>query len=207
MLYIITNPNVSEKVVSELDNAAREGRLEDPIVSDHQVSQLPYLLACIRESMRMIPPVFNMFQKLVPPEGDNINDKFIPGGTRIGACIFGILRSKETFGEDADAFRPERWLIEDGPQLARMYKASDITFGSGRYMCLGKSIATMELNKTLASVIHPQDLLYFQLLISSASQLLRRYRISGIDSTAPWNMWSANGIWFQEDMWVEVRRR
>ena len=153
MLYIITNPNVLQKVVNELDNAAREGRLDDPVVSDHQASQLPYLLACIRESMRMIPPVFNMFQKLVPPEGDTINGNFIPGGTRIGACIFGILRSKKTFGEDADAFRPEPWLIEDGPQLSRMQKASDITFGSGKYLCLGKSIAMLELKKTLASVM------------------------------------------------------
>jgi len=153
IFYIITNPTVLRKVVEELDNAARERKLDDPVVSDHQASQLPYLLACIRESMRMIPPVFNMFQKLVPPEGDTVDGKFIPGGTCIGVCTFGVLRNKKTFGEDADAFRPERWLIEDGPQLSRMQKASDITFGSGKYLCLGKSIAMLELKKTLASVM------------------------------------------------------
>ena len=122
------------------------------MISDDQASQLPYLLACIRESLRLIPPVFTMMPKLVPPEGDTVNGKFIPGGTLIGTCLYGILRSKKIFGQDADAFRPERWLTEDGHKLSRMQAASDITFGSGRYMCLGKSVAMFELRKTLATV-------------------------------------------------------
>lgn len=36
----------------------------------------------------------------------------LPAGTRVamGAAIYAMCRSRLVFGEDADVFRPERWL-------------------------------------------------------------------------------------------------
>jgi cytochrome P450 len=48
--------------------------------------------------------------KEVLPGGDEINGMFIPGGTSIGYCAFSIFRDRKIWGEDADVFRPERFL-------------------------------------------------------------------------------------------------
>ena len=67
-LFIATNANVYNKLRAELDAAAAEGRLTQPIATDRECQNLPYLLACIRESLRIWPPSFALLQKIVPPE-------------------------------------------------------------------------------------------------------------------------------------------
>lgn len=62
-----------------------------------------------------------------------------------------LMRNRDVFGDDADAFRPERWL-HDGPHIARMAKTVDLAFGYGRSMCLGKPMAIIELNKFFVEV-------------------------------------------------------
>ena len=91
-------------------------------------------------------------QKVVPPEGDTIHGRFVPGGTRIGHCTWGVLRHKGTFGSDAHVYRPERWLEASEEKVAEMTRAADLLFGSGRYACLGKTVAFLELRKCLATV-------------------------------------------------------
>lgn len=60
---------------------------------------------------------------------------------------WGIQHSKETYGPDADMFRPERWLEASDEQLQRMERAHELIFNYGRFQCLGRNVAFMELNK------------------------------------------------------------
>jgi cytochrome P450 len=62
-------------------------------------------------------------------------------------------RNKAIFGEDAEVFRPERWLEATGETLQRMERTIEVLFGSGRYGCLGKSVAFVELDKFFFEVI------------------------------------------------------
>lgn len=152
MFFIITHPKVYQRLQGELDSADCSGAFTNGVISDASTLKLTYLQACIRESLRVLPPAFPMLQKIVPPAGDILDGRFVPGGTRVGTCIWGIVRSRDIFGEDADTFRPERWLASDSASLQRMTKAVDIVFGSGRYHCLGKTVAMFELRKTIATV-------------------------------------------------------
>jgi cytochrome P450 len=88
--------------------------------------------------------------KKVPPEGDTINGMYVPGGTRIGYGGFSILRNKKIWGEDADVFRPERWL--EGERIKVLEQTWEVIFNAGRYQCLGKNVALMELNKVFVEV-------------------------------------------------------
>jgi hypothetical protein len=88
--------------------------------------------------------------KKVPPGGDTINGKYVPGGTRIGYGGFSILRNKKIWGEDADVFRPERWL--EGEKIKELELTWEVVFNAGRYQCLGKNVALMELNKVFVEV-------------------------------------------------------
>jgi cytochrome P450 len=88
--------------------------------------------------------------KEVPPEGDTIHGRFIPGGTKIGHNMWSIQRH-EVYGADLHMYRPERWL-EAGVKQVQMEKVLDLVFGHGRWGCLGKPIAYIELNKVFVEV-------------------------------------------------------
>lgn len=90
--------------------------------------------------------------KIVPPQGETIQDKFIPGGTLISANISSLLKSTDIFGPDVELFRPGRWLDSIGTKKAEMEREVEMMFGNGRWMCAGKPIAFMELYKTFFEV-------------------------------------------------------
>jgi cytochrome P450 len=132
MLFIITNPHVYKKLQAEIDATPHL----DAVVSDERARSLPYLQAVIKEGSRMWPP-----------EGYTIVEKFAPGGTEIEENDWVIQRNKKVYGEDSAVFRPERWLEAQGKQLEMMEKNVGLIFGYGKYGCLGKNVALMQLNK------------------------------------------------------------
>jgi cytochrome P450 len=151
-LFIITQPRVYAALQSELEAAERRNQLSTPVIRDAEAKSLPYLQACIKEGLRLWPPVMGLMQKTVPPSGEVVDGRFVPAGTNIGYCAWGVLRNREVFGEDANMFRPERWLGVDEERLVEMQRVEDLVFGSGRYGCLGKPVALLELGKALAEV-------------------------------------------------------
>jgi cytochrome P450 len=63
--------------------------------------------------------------------------------------------TKGYLGDDADIFRPERWVKADAGTRAKYERTTDVIFGSGRFVCLGRNIAWMELNKAFVEVCAP----------------------------------------------------
>lgn len=93
-----------------------------------------------------------MAWKQVPPQGDTIDGKFIPGGTNIGQNSWSLLRRTEIFGEDVDVFRPERWLEAEPTRRAEMTRTLELVFGYGRWICAGKHVAWVEINLAVVEV-------------------------------------------------------
>ena len=151
MLGLLTNPAAYEKLKSEINAGIASAKISSP-VKDAEGRQMPYLQAVIREGLRLMPPASGAFFKQVPPEGDTINGMFIPGGTQIGSSPLAIHRSKMIFGADADLFRPDRWLVASPETFVRMANTVDLVFHYGKWQCLGKSVAQMELNKIFVEV-------------------------------------------------------
>lgn len=151
MLNILTNPNAYRKLQMEIDNGIKAGTVSSPI-RDSEARQMPYLMAVIREGLRLMPPASGAFFKEVPPAGDVIDGKFVPGGTQIGSSPMGVHLSKKIFGEDAVLFRPERWIVASPERFAEMASTVDLVFHYGKYQCLGKNVALMEFNKIFVEV-------------------------------------------------------
>lgn len=105
-----------------------------------------------KEGARMFSVTTGLLTKLAPPEGDTFKGIFIPGGTEIGQNNWHIHRSKKVYGEDSAIFRPERWLQAKGETLETMERTLSLSWGHGKYQCLGKGLAMMELNKTYFTV-------------------------------------------------------
>ncbi|PSN69465.1 cytochrome P450 [Corynespora cassiicola Philippines] len=186
MLNALTNPTIYMRLRKEIDQGIAMDKISSPI-TDAEARQLPYLQACIKEGLRIMPPASGAFFKEVPPEGDVIDGKFIPGGTQIGSSPLGIHRSKKIFGIDADLFRPERWTEASPEKFAEMTNTVDLVFHYGKYQCLGKSVALMEFNKIFV-------------------ELLRRFDFSISRPELPTKLENF-GIWIMEDFWLRIERR
>lgn len=205
-MFIITHPNVYNKLQAELDRAA----LSEPIIRESEARALPYLQACIKEGLRVFPPVTALATKTVPESGDRLRGQFIPGGTNIVYSAWDFYKNHEVFGEDAEVFRPERWLEATGDRLSRMQQTLDLVFGYGKYGCLGKPVALLEINKFIAEVRVRSTLLdrpSLCTLIRRLWKVFRRYDIALINPTNPWKSYNRNGFFFQSEMWVRMSER
>lgn len=149
MLHIITNPLVYTRLQSEIDGTSTQ---DGSIISSETARTLPYLQAVIKEGARICPPSTGLLSKKTPPGGDTINGRFVPGGTDIGQSIWAVMRSEKVFGADSQAFRPERWLEAEGENLEKMERSLGLVWGYGKFGCLGKGIAWMELDKIFFEV-------------------------------------------------------
>lgn len=150
LLAIISNPRVYQQLKAEIQTAVTDDLVSYPI-QHAEAKQLPYLQACILEGLRKYPPLSQLRERLVPPEGDIIEGHRIPGGTFIGFNAWGT-QLDNVFGDDPDVFRPERWLIGDQKRLIAMQETLELIFGHGSTKCLGMPVAMMELNKMIFEV-------------------------------------------------------
>ena len=147
LLYIVTNPHVQSKLLEEISHAP----ISSPI-KDIEARKLPYLQAVIKEGLRIFPPVTGIMFKQVPPGGDTLNGIYIPEKTNIGWSSFGLMRNEKVWGKDAKVFRPERWMEGSPEEIRKKEIYSEMVFGYGKYQCLGKNVANMELNKIFVEV-------------------------------------------------------
>ncbi|KAL8346870.1 hypothetical protein RB598_000642 [Gaeumannomyces tritici] len=202
MLYMLSSPNVYGRLTAEVRAWAAEKQQQQQQQQQHQLPQqppcssppatnaeclaLPYLQAVIKEGMRMHPPVAGLMGVMVPPGGDVLCGLGVPGGTEVGWSVFALQRREDVYGDDAGCFRPERWLEADGGRLRAMEATWDLIFKYGKWQCLGKPVALIEINKLFV-------------------ELLRRYDFALVDAAQP--MKSANaGIFLQSGLIVKITR-
>jgi cytochrome P450 len=154
ILQIINNPKIHHKLLSEIHNYLKSNpskASEHSIIPSSDARKLPYLQSCIREGLRIFPPFTGLNSKLVPLTGDTVNGRYIPGGTKIALGVWAMQRDP-VFGEDTDVFVPERWLDVSKEQAQKMFTTMELVFGSGRYGCLGRAVAYIELDKVIFEV-------------------------------------------------------
>ncbi|TDZ40601.1 Cytochrome P450 monooxygenase lolP1 [Colletotrichum spinosum] len=147
-LHIMTSPRVTSKLLAEI-KATQSTR---PVVTEAEAKMMPYLQAVIKEGLRIFPPVVGQMTKEVPKGGDTFKGVHFPEGTRIGWGAWGIFHRTDLWGSDADVFRPERWLEADAEQLRLMEGTLELIFGYGKWQCLGRNVAMMELRKIFVEV-------------------------------------------------------
>lgn len=94
--------------------------------------------------MRLCPAAQTIFPRLVAKGGIMLIRKFVPEGTEITCNSWVMQRDEYICGEDACAFRPERWPNVD---KAKIYDKYNLAFEYGTRTCLGRDIAMMELYK------------------------------------------------------------
>ncbi|KAE9369918.1 pisatin demethylase [Stipitochalara longipes BDJ] len=182
MLHVLTSPQVVSALLAEITEVSPSSPIKDA-----EARKMPYLQAVIQEGLRIFPPVTGLLSKSAPLGGDTFNGLFIPEGTKIGYCAWGVSRDKTIWGDDSHVFRPERWLDCSPKELRNMEATLELVFGYGRWQCLGRNVALIELNKVFV-------------------ELLRHFDMSLVEPLKPWKSFCA-GIFLQNEMWMRITKR
>ncbi|KAJ1534480.1 hypothetical protein HK096_003833 [Nowakowskiella sp. JEL0078] len=130
------------------------------LFSEPKLSLNRYLDAFIKETMR-IHSVINFISRETIKKCEvtmsNGMKIMLPAGVQIISSINQIHRKKEHWGEDANEFKPERWINNDGTSFIPV-AGSYVPFGDGQMMCIGQKMALIETKVMLIRMIQRFDL-------------------------------------------------
>lgn len=136
--------------------AAQEPRRKNTLPDSKDVDVLPMLHAVTMETLRLHAAIPGGQPRMTPanatlgPLGAEVHG--IPAGVRVVSYAHALHRNADVFPEP-EAWRPERWLDQNGRVLVGGEKARWFwAFGSGGRMCIGSNLATMEIKHVVAAI-------------------------------------------------------
>ncbi|XVF73354.1 hypothetical protein PTKIN_Ptkin12aG0194800 [Pterospermum kingtungense] len=154
---ICKNPLIQEKVAQEVIDVTSTCKenydgIDDfmTTMTDAALEKMHYLHAALTETLRLYPPI--------PEDGRiAVADDILPDGHKVKKgdkvlyMAYSMGRLPYIWGEDAENFRPERWLKDGVFQAESPFKF--ISFHAGPRICLGKDFAFRQLKMFSAALI------------------------------------------------------
>lgn len=170
MLWVIfnlsRNPCAQGKLLKEIQDVVPAGQTPR---AEH-IKNMPYLKACLKESMRVSPSV--PFTSRTLDKDTVLGDYTLPKGTVLMLNSQAIGVSEEYF-DNGRQFRPERWLEEK----SSINPFAHEPFGVGKRMCIGRRLAELQIQlglcwilrdyKIVATDLEPVDSLHSGTLVPS----------------------------------------
>ncbi|KAI1698652.1 cytochrome p450 domain-containing protein [Ditylenchus destructor] len=145
ILYLLLDVDVQSKMQQELDSVVAA---DEKVIIAHK-ARLPYTNAVINEIQRMC----NLFPQNLhhrTMRDVELNGYTLPKTTNVVPQISCVLFDEKIFPEPR-RFKPERFLDKNG-QLLKVEQL--IPFSIGKRICLGESLARMELFLLIANIFH-----------------------------------------------------
>ncbi|KZP14943.1 cytochrome P450 [Athelia psychrophila] len=156
------------KAQGRLRDEIRAARGQDGDLDYKQLDALQYLDVVIRETMRLYAPVpsidrvankdtvLPLSQPIVGIDGTDIHEIAIPKGTRVTVGIMRANRDPDIWGDDAQEWKPERWLASSPDKVAKVHfpgvYSNMMTFSGGSRACIGFKFSLLEM-KVLICVL------------------------------------------------------
>lgn len=129
--YLLKNPESLRKLVNEIRG---EFPTADAMTME-QLAALPYLGACIKEALRVYPPVPLGLPRLTPPEGSTIVGNFVPPNTVLVIPQHSMYTHEDNFKKPFE-YIPERWLGDSRFEDDARHAVQPFSVGSRD--CVGK---------------------------------------------------------------------
>ncbi|KAL8868165.1 MAG: hypothetical protein Q9174_005166 [Haloplaca sp. 1 TL-2023] len=160
------HPQTQQRLRDEMHSILPHPSDPTTVVTSDMIEKLPYLNAVCRESLRLFPPVAVTIRIAV--RDTIIANQAIPKGTNITIPPWAVNCNTAIWGQDAEEFRPERWLevqqnsrttedqtfgsSGDGMEAKRRNTNYDfMTFLHGPRSCIGQAFAMGELKCLVAA--------------------------------------------------------
>ncbi|XP_046627912.1 probable cytochrome P450 49a1 isoform X1 [Neodiprion virginianus] len=164
LVHLSTNSRAQRCLREELKLVLPE---VDSPVSQEDVLKLPYLKACIKESMRITPTAIGSLREV----GKDVvlSGYQIPKGTVVAMYHVEASNSPEEFPEP-QKYLPERWLRDSeetgrgdrayAPSARNANPFSFLPFGFGPRACIGQRFANLEMEILLAKIFRRWKVTY-----------------------------------------------
>ena len=155
IFYLLSqHPEVVQKVREEVDSIAPDGKIRF-----EQLRQFIYLDSVIKEAQRLYPAAWGFSRECI--EDANIIGYNVPKKSIITLPIWAMHRHP-AYWDEPEVFNPERFAnTDDVPKYAYF------PFGGGARVCIGNSLASMEMQLVVATVIQHVDIV---VMVSDAPQ-------------------------------------
>ncbi|RYP61837.1 hypothetical protein DL771_009987 [Monosporascus sp. 5C6A] len=151
-VYLLTmNPDKLAKLTREV----RDNFASDDEITLLSVNDLPYMLACLNESLRLYPPVAVGTARQVPRGGASVLGKFIPENTVVAVWHWAISRDPN-FWTEPHMFQPERFMGD--PKFKNDHIDAMQPFSYGPRDCVGRNLAYAEMRLILSKIIWHFDM-------------------------------------------------
>ncbi|KFK31965.1 hypothetical protein AALP_AA6G182700 [Arabis alpina] len=149
MAELINKPEIIKRAQQELDEVVGK----DNIVEESHITRLPYILAIMKETLRLHPTLPLLIPHR-PTEIAVVGGYTVPKDTKIFVNVWSIQRDPNVW-ENPTEFRPERFLDKSCDFTGTDY--SYFPFGSGRRICAGIALGERMVLYTLATLLHSFD--------------------------------------------------
>uniref|UniRef100_A0A8C1MTE8 Cytochrome P450, family 24, subfamily A, polypeptide 1 n=1 Tax=Cyprinus carpio TaxID=7962 RepID=A0A8C1MTE8_CYPCA len=151
MLWVIfnlsRNPCAQAKLLKEIQDVVPAG--ETPC-AEH-IKNMPYLKACLKESMRVSPSV--PFTSRTLDKDTILGDYTLSKGTVLMINTQAIGSNEEYF-DNGKQFRPERWIQEK----SSINPFAHVPFGIGKRMCIGRRLAELQIQLSLCWILRDYEI-------------------------------------------------
>ncbi|PCH35530.1 cytochrome P450 [Wolfiporia cocos MD-104 SS10] len=151
VLFMLSNPHVLRRARAEIDAVIGSDRM--PEFEDEE--RLPYMVACIKETMRRRPPI-TMGVPHMAEQDDVYHGYHIPKGSTIIGNVWAIHMDPRTF-PNPTAFDPDHYYTEGKQHTSGTGPDSSArdhyVFGWGRRFCQGSFIAEASIFIALSRLV------------------------------------------------------
>lgn len=149
LFELARNPESFRKVQEEVTRVIKAAGPDG--ITYEMLDQLPYLEACIYETLRLYPPVPFIFRSCLKDYKVPETDLVIPKGTSVFIPLMGLHRDPEIY-ENPLEFRPERFLNSttgNGNSKGLFY----MPFGDGPRICIGMRMGKLTTKLGLSLIL------------------------------------------------------
>eukprot|EP00794_Sanderia_malayensis_P005402 gene5402-6078_t len=137
-------PEVQEKVYQEILSVCGAG--DETVTYDH-VQKMPYLEACISETLRLYPPGFALNR--IVTQSCTLNGVKFEKGMSVIVPVYSLHHDKQ-YWPDPELYKPERFLPENKDSIPPF---AYLPFGDGPRNCVGMRFAWMEVKVVLVRML------------------------------------------------------
>jgi sterol 14-demethylase len=136
LIELLRDPETMARVVAEIDGLFEDGGT----VSFQALREIPVLDACIKEALRLHPPLILLLR--VAREDLSVGGYEIRAGDLVAATPAVSNRLSDVF-PDAEVYDPDRYLEPRFEDTKNPW--TWIPFGGGKHRCVGAAFAQMQL--------------------------------------------------------------